>query len=187
MTRVVGYARVSTDEQNVEIQVSALRAAGAERIFKDEGVSGKHASRPALDRCLRSLKTGDTLVVWKLDRLGRSIKNLIEIVNGLKERGVEFRSLTEGFDTSTAQGRLFFHIVGSMAEYERELIVERTHAGLAAAKRRGAKLGRPFAISPAQFAGAKTMLSNGMSVPAAARALGVSHVTLYRALERAVV
>lgn len=141
---MVGYARVSTEEQNLDLQVDALTRAGCERIFQDRGVSGALASRPALDKAIERLQPGDTLVTWKLDRLGRSLSHLIHVVTSLEGKGVAFRSLSEAIDTGTASGRLLFHVMGALAEFERSLISERTKAGMAAARARGKVLGRPI-------------------------------------------
>jgi DNA invertase Pin-like site-specific DNA recombinase len=142
MTNLIGYARVSTTDQKAELQVDALTAAGCDRVFTDKA-SGSLASRLQLDRMLDQLRPGDVVVVWRLDRLGRSLKNLIAMVEDLAERGVGFRSLTESIDTTTANGKLFFSIMGALAEFERELIRERTLAGLEAARARGRVGGRP--------------------------------------------
>lgn len=141
----VGYARVSTHEQNLDLQEDALEKAGCERIFRDR-VSGAAAARPGLQDALDYVREGDTLVVWRLDRVGRSLKHLMETVTGLEERGVGFQSLQESIDTTTSGGRLVFHIFGALAEFERNLIQERTRAGLAAARARGRKGGRPRAL-----------------------------------------
>src|ERR1700734_1672288 len=138
---VIGYARVSTDEQTNAAQLSALRKAGCKRIY-EEKESGRDADRPELKQCLHRLDKGDTLMVWRLDRLGRSLRDLLEIVSGLEKRKVNFVSLTERFDTSTAAGRLIFHFFASLTQFERELIRERTKAGLAAARARGRLGGR---------------------------------------------
>lgn len=137
-----GYARVSTDEQNPALQFDALKRAGCGRIFT-EYASGARTNRPALEEVLRLLRSGDTLVTWKLDRLGRSLSHLISLVAELDSRGVAFRSLSEAIDTGTASGRLLFHVMGALAEFERALISERTRAGMAAARARGVVLGRP--------------------------------------------
>ena len=142
-SRKIGYARVSTAEQNLAYQVTALKAAGCDIIFEDEGVSGAVASRPALDQALAELRDGDTLIVWRLDRLGRSLKHLIELNEGLMTRGVFFESLNEKIDTSTAMGKFVFHILGAVAELEREIIRERTLAGMAEAAKHGRLPGRP--------------------------------------------
>ena len=144
---LIGYARVSTDEQNLELQLDALEAAGCKRVFRDVG-SGSLKHRPELDACFDYLRPGDTLVVWRLDRLGRGLKHLIESIDELHAREVGFRSLTEAIDTTTPAGRLQFHIFGALAEFERETIRERTRAGLAAARARGRLGGRPASLSP---------------------------------------
>lgn len=139
----IGYARISTDEQNLHLQTIALRAAGCERIFNDAGVSGAAWSRPALDEALSLAKSGDTLVIWKLDRLGRSLAHLIHVLAELEGRAIAFLSLSEAIDTRSPSGRLIFHVMGAMAEFERALISERTKAGMHAARVRGAHIGRP--------------------------------------------
>ncbi len=181
----VGYARVSTDDQNSSLQRDALQRAGCDIIFADEGVSGTTASRPSLDRALAALKEGDTLVTWRLDRLGRSLANLISIVTRLEHRGVAFNSLTEAIDTRTASGRLLFHVMGALAEFERSLISERTRAGLDAARRRGAPLGRPNKLSEEQVRAAIVEMESGrISLRALAHRLGVSPATVERAIRR---
>src|ERR671917_1025350 len=140
----IGYARVSTEEQTLNLQLDALKAAGCEQIFTDR-VSGARAERPGLTNALGHLRDGDTLVVWRLDRLGRSLPHLIETVTALAARGVGFKSLTESIDTTSSGGKLIFHIFGALAEFERDLIRERTHAGLTAARARGKVGGRPRA------------------------------------------
>ncbi len=142
-TRKIGYARVSTAEQNLGLQVSALKAAGCDLIFEDSGISGATASRPALDQAITELRAGDTLIVWRLDRLGRSLKHLIALNDGLSECGAFFESLNEKIDTSTAMGKFVFHILGAVAELEREIIRERTLAGMAEAAKEGRLPGRP--------------------------------------------
>lgn len=146
---IIGYARVSTVDQNLEAQTDALRVAGAERIFADK-ISGSVRSRPELDRLLDQLRAGDVIVVTKYDRLARSLRDLLEIVEGIKERGGGFRSLAEDIDTTTPAGRLVFHVFASIAQFERERISERTREGLEAAKRRGRVGGRPPALTAAQ-------------------------------------
>lgn len=141
-----GYARVSTQDQKLSLQTDALKKAGCDKIFKEK-VSGTKADRVELCRLLKSVQHGDTVVVWKLDRLGRSTKDLIALVSGFKENGVSFVSLQDNIDTSTAQGRFFFHVIASFVELERELIRERTYAGLAAARARGRMGGRPKGLS----------------------------------------
>ncbi len=153
---IFGYARVSTQDQNLDAQLDALKAAGAERIFKEK-ITGKAKSRPELDKLLEQLRTDDVIVVTKYDRLARSLKNLIDIVEAIRERGAGFRSLGEDIDTTTPAGRLVFHVFGSIAEFERERIGERTSEGLAAARSRGRIGGRPAALSPEQRAEARQM------------------------------
>src|SRR5664279_770649 len=147
MPTLLGYARVSTDDQDASLQVDALKAAGCIKVFTDKA-SGALASRPQLDRMLDHLRPGDIVVVWRLDRLGRSLKNLIALVEDLAEKGVGFRSLTESIDTTTANGKLFFSIMGALAEFERDLVRERTMAGLEAARARGRVGGRPAKMTP---------------------------------------
>lgn len=154
-----------------------------ERTFVDHGVSGSVAKRPELDRCLEHLREGDTLVVWRLDRLARSLRNLLELVEHLAQRGVHLRSLTENIDTGSASGRLVLSVFGAMAQFERELIRERTEAGLAAAKARGVRIGRPNAVSDDKLTQARTLVSAGHRVGDVARTLGVGRSTLYRALQ----
>lgn len=180
----VGYARVSTADQDPQLQLDALEAAGVTKVFTDEA-SGARASRPELDECMKYLRPGDTLVVWKLDRLGRNVGHLVATLNGLAERGIEFRSLTEGMDTSNAAGRLLFHIFASLAEFERELIRERTLAGLAAARAKGHYGGRPRALSARQEEMVRTLKASGTGAVEIARTLGVGTSTVYRALNAA--
>lgn len=179
---LIGYARVSTTEQNVALQLDALHAAHVEQTFVDEGVSGSVSSRPELDKCLAHLREGDTLVVWRLDRLARSLKNLLELVESLSQRGIHLRSLTEAIDTSSASGRLILSVFGALAEFERSLIIERTQAGLMAARARGVRIGRPMAMNAGQIEQARTLVSAGHRVPDVARSLGVGRSTLYRVL-----
>jgi DNA invertase Pin-like site-specific DNA recombinase len=180
---LVGYARVSTDDQNASLQVDALTNAGCIMVFTDHA-SGSKVSRPELDRMLDQLRTGDVVVVWRLDRLGRSLKNLIELVEGLAGRGVGFRSLSESIDTTTANGRLFFSIMGALAEFERDLIRERTHAGLAAARARGRVGGRPTVMSAKKIDKARKLYdSRQHTVAEIAEMLNVSVATVYRHLK----
>ena len=174
----IGYARVSTDDQNLDLQRHALEAAGC-RTIEEETISGARTSRPVLDALLARLKKGDVLVVWRLDRLGRSLPHLIEVVQALGDRGVGFMSLGENIDTKSAGGRLVFHIMGALAEFERSLIIERTKAGLAAAKRKGKRLGRRPALSVAQISHAKQLIGGGESASDVAKTLGVARSTLY--------
>lgn len=176
----VGYARVSTQDQKPELQLDALKAAGCERIF-EEKASGAQRDRPQLKAAVEYMREGDTLVVWKLDRLARSMKQLIETVEDLDARGIGFQSLTEAIDTTTAGGRLVFHIFGALAEFERSIIRERTQAGLAAAKARGRTGGRPRSLTDDDLDVARTLLADGkLTVDAVARQLRVSPATLYR-------
>lgn len=176
---VIAYARVSTVEQTLDLQRDALSAAGAECIY-EEKASGKSADRPELEHCLKALRYGDTLMVWRLDRLGRNLKDLVEIVTTLETRGVKFRSLTEAIDTSGPTGTLVFHMFAALAQFERELVKERTLAGLAAARARGRKGGRPAVLNERQQRIALAMMRNReMPIAAIAEHLGVSRSTLY--------
>lgn len=179
---LVGYARVSTQDQNPDLQLDALSAAGCERVFMEKA-SGAQRERPELKAALDFMRSGDSLVVWKLDRLARSLPQLIDTVAQLEAREIGFRSVTEAIDTTTAGGRLIFHIFGALAEFERSVIRERTRAGLQAARERGRKGGRPPALSPADLAAAKAMLRDPeITVAEVARRLKVAPATLYRAL-----
>ena len=170
----IGYARVSSQDQNPDLQLDALRAAGCKRIFV-ETASGAQRDRPELAAALAYLRSHDTLVVWKLDRLARSMKQLIETVEGMEARGIGLRSLTEAIDTTTAGGKLVFHIFGALAEFERALIRERTRAGLSAAKARGRQGGRPPKLTPQDLVAAKGMPADmSFTVADVARRLGVS-------------
>lgn len=177
---LIGYARVSTKGQKLDRQIAALQAAGCERIFSDKK-SGKNAEREELRNALDYLRPGDTLVVPALDRLGRSIQDLISIVAGLRKRGIGFRSLHEALDTTTPGGRLVFHVFAALAEFIRELIVQGTHEGLAAARARGQRLGRPPAMTEEQILHARSMLANPeASISSIAKLIGVSRTTLYK-------
>ena len=179
---LVGYARVSTRDQTHALQLDALSKAGCERIF-EETASGAQRDRPQLAAALDYVRKGDAIVVWKLDRLARSIKQLIETVEHLERREIGFRSLTEQIDTTTAGGRLIFHIFGALAEFERSIIRERSRAGLEAARARGRIGGRPRALSPTDLIAAKAMLTNrDITVAEVARRLSVTPATLYRHL-----
>ena len=176
----VGYARVSTLDQNPEFQLDALKASGCGKLFVEKA-SGAKEERPQLLAALDYLRDGDTLVVWKLDRLARSMKQLIETVDQLKARGISFRSLTEAIDTTTAAGELFFHIFGALAQFERSIIRERTNAGLKAALARGRKGGRRPKVKPDDIRAALALLNDPqISVRSAAKRLGLSVSTLYR-------
>ena len=177
---LIGYARVSTADQNLALQRDALTEAGCAKIFTEQ-MSGAVTDRPALHDALEFSRSSDTLIVWKLDRLARSMKQLIETIETLRVRDIGFRSLTEALDTTTAQGRLVFHMFGALAEFERSLIRERTQAGLAAARRAGRTGGRPPKLTEEDVEAAKAMLANpDIGVTQIAHRLGVSPATLYR-------
>ena len=179
---LVGYARVSTQDQNPALQLDALTAAGCEKVFTEKA-SGAQRARPELAAALSYKRAGDSLVVWKLDRQARSLPQLIETVATLEDQGIGFRSLTEAIDTTTAGGKLVFHIFGALAEFERSVIRERTRAGLKAARDRGRKGGRPPALSAADLAVAKALLRDpAITVDEVATRLKVSPATLYRHL-----
>lgn len=181
---LIGYARVSTGDQRLDLQTDALRRAGCERLFTDQ-VSGGRGQKPGLDDAQSHLRPGDTLVVWKLDRLGRSVRQLVELVGELATRGIHFASITDGIDTSTASGRFFFHVMAALAEMERDLIRERTTAGLQAAKARGRLGGRRPKLTPQQLQHAKRLLQDsGTTGAEVATTFGVSRSTLYRSLGR---
>lgn len=178
---LIGYARVSTDDQVLNLQMDALTKAGVERVYTDTA-SGAKVKREGLTKALREVEPGDVLVVWKLDRLARSLGQLIEIAQYLEKRGIGFRSLTEAIDTTTPGGRLIFHVMGALAEFERALIVERTKAGLEAAKARGQKVGRKLEATPEKLEQARALILGGSSYKAAAKAVGLAESTLYRDL-----
>ena len=182
---LIGYARVSTSDQKLHLQRDALKAAGCKRIFTDRGIGGAKAQRPGLARALAFLKPGYTLIVWKLDRLGRSLAHLVQTVADLGARGVNFRSLSDPIATENAGGRLILHMMAALAEFERSLNSERTRAGLAAAKRRGKKLGRRPSLTPKQIARARRLIAAGHSPQKVASRLSVARSTLYVALRRA--
>lgn len=176
---MIGYARVSTQDQHLDLQTEALARAGCEKIYEDK-ISGVRTERPGLARTLEMLREGDTLVVWKLDRLGRSVKQLVDMVGELHKQGIQFKSLTDAIDTGTPAGRFFFHVMASLAEMERELIIERTRAGLDAAKRLGRKGGRKPKMTSSKIESAKKLLASGIPPRDVAKDLGVSVPTLYR-------
>lgn len=179
----IGYARVSTHEQELDLQLDALRAAGCERIFEDRGVSGVKVARPGLDDLVRFVRDGDVLTVYKLDRLGRSMAHLLALVAELEARGVGFRSLTENVDTTTPGGRLVFHLFGALAQFERDLIAERTKAGLAAALVRGRKGGRPRSVSTPKLAEALRLKNGGqLTIVEIAKRLRIGKSSLYAEL-----
>lgn len=176
----VGYARVSTDDQTLDLQLDALQTAGCETAYQEHG-SGAIAARPQLDAYLKALRSGDTLVVWRLDRLGRNLLDLVSIVNDLKDRGVEFDSLTERISTTSPTGELIFHLFASLAQFERNLIRERTIAGLKAARARGRIGGRRPKLTGSDMKAIKAMMKTGeLIVVEIARRFGVSTATLYR-------
>ena len=179
----VGYARVSTDDQNLALQQDALGAAGCQTIY-EENASGKSAIRPELENCLKALRPGDTLVVWRLDRLGRSLGALVVIITGLDERGIGFESLTEKIDSNSAAGRLIFHVFAALVEFERNLIRERTVAGLTAARQRGRIGGRKPKVNSKMIKKMKAMRAGGMAVSEIARTLAIARSTIYDALKK---
>jgi DNA invertase Pin-like site-specific DNA recombinase len=185
MGHLLGYARVSTAEQNADLQTDELTAAGCWRVYTDNA-SGVLDRRPQLDRVLEDLRPGDTLVVWRLDRLGRSLRHLIDTVTALDERQVGFRSLRESIDTTTPGGRLVFHLFGALAQFEREIIRDRTVAGLSAARARGRVGGRPSKLSADQRREARRMYdAQDLTVEQIGKILGVSRTTIYRVLDEA--
>jgi DNA invertase Pin-like site-specific DNA recombinase len=178
----IGYARVSTGDQHTALQLDALRKAGCEKLFEDKA-SGVKTDRPGLAEAVRYARDGDTLTVWKLDRLGRSMKHLIEIVTELESKGVGFRSITENIDTTTPGGRLVFHLFGALAQFERDLIRERTRAGLQAAEERGRRGGRQAVVTPEKLAKARQHLAAGLNVREAAARVKIGKTALYQALK----
>lgn len=181
----IGYARALSEEQNVDPQIEALAVAGCDRIVTERGQSGPHASkaRTGFFEAMDLLGPGDQLIVWRLDRLGGSIADLIHLLKTFKERGIEFRSLSDGIDTTSAGGSSVFQVVGALAEFERNLVRERTKAGLRAAKKRGKRLGRPPALTPTQIEHVKAAISTKReTVTGMAEILGVNRSTIQRAL-----
>src|SRR3954465_2219798 len=177
---LIGYARVSTLDQTLALQQDALTAAGCEQLYTDT-VSGSVTERPGLTQALSHLRTGDTLVVWRLDRLGRSLAHLIDTIRQLQERDIGFRSLQEQIDTTTSGGKLVFHVFGALAEFERDLIRERTHAGLAAARARGQLFGRPKVLSPRKVEQLRTLAKDERTtVREICQSLRISRATFYR-------
>jgi DNA invertase Pin-like site-specific DNA recombinase len=181
---LIGYARVSTAEQDTALQMDALRKAGCKQIFEDT-ISGAKADRPGLASALAYLCEADVLVVWRLDRLGRSLPHLIETVGTLETRGVGFRSLTENIDTTTPSGLLIFHVFGALSQFERDLIRERTKAGLTAAAARGRKGGRKPVVTADKLQRAREHIANGLNVREAAARLKIGKTALYAALQTA--
>lgn len=184
MTKI-GYIRVSDNDQTEALQIDALQAAGCTLIYGDHGVSGAVKNRKGLQDVLAELKEGDTLAVWKLDRLGRSTVQLILLLEELRERGVDFQALTQGIDTTTSIGRMLYGQLAVFAEFEREQTSDRTKAGMAAAKRRGKHVGRPLKLTPAQVAHASDQIANKHeTISGMAEMFGVAHHTLARALRK---
>lgn len=182
--RIIGYARVSTDEQNLDLQIRALEDVGCDRIYTDSGYSGQAWARPGLERARKALKSGDQFVVWRLDRLGRSLLHLINLLEDLGKRKVSFRSMCEYIDTTSSGGRLVFHMMAALAEFERSLISERTRAGMAAARARGKHIGRPPSLTPSECTEARRILRSGKSLQDVAANFGVTPRTLLRLIER---
>lgn len=176
---LIGYARVSTIEQELRLQLDALQAAGCERIFTDKA-SGKRLDRPGLAEALSFARPGDSLVVWKLDRLGRTMKGLVDLAADLEHAGIDLKSLTDGIDTKTPAGRFFFNVMAALATMERELLVERTKAGLQAARKAGKVGGRPSVMTPAKKRAARALMADNVSPKDIAATIGVSLATLYR-------
>ena len=176
---LIGYARVSTQDQNLDLQIDALTNAGCKKIFHEK-TSGSRAERPEFSKAREALREGDTLVVWKLDRLGRSVKNLVDLVGELHKQGIQFKSLTDSIDTGTPSGRFFFHVMASLAQMERELAVERTRTGIETARKLGRKGGRKRRMTDSKIESAKRLLANGMPPRDVALNLSVSIPTLYR-------
>ncbi len=179
---LIGYARISTQEQTLHLQQDALQKAGCNKLFTDTA-SGAKAERKGLEQALNYVRKGDTLVVWRLDRLGRSLPHLITTMTNLEEQGIGFKSLTENIDTTTSGGKLIFHIFGALAEFERNLIRERTQAGLTAARERGRKGGRPKALTVQRLSIAQELYDTGHPIMDICRTLKISKATLYRALK----
>jgi DNA invertase Pin-like site-specific DNA recombinase len=179
----IGYARVSSDEQNLALQRDALAGVGCRSVFEDDGISGTAMGRPGLTKALSALGAGDVLVVWRLDRLGRSLSHLVTLVADLQKRGCGFVSLTEAIDTTSATGKFNFHLFAALAEFKRSLLIERTKAGMAAARRRGRHLGRPPALTGVQIDHARQQIAQGETTLAGmAAVLRVDPSTLRRAL-----
>ena len=177
----IGYARVSTIDQSLDLQNDGLKKAGCEKIFTDHGVSGAKTERPGLDKALDQIRKGDTLVIWKLDRLGRSLSHLLSIIEGLKKKGAHFASIQDAFDTSTASGKMVFSVIGAMAEYERNLTRERTKAGLASARARGRKGGRPRQLDEGQVRVVIALAEVGeLTIKEICEQVGCSRSTYYR-------
>lgn len=181
---LIGYARVSTEDQNVSLQMDALKNAQCAKIYVDHGWSGRSNERPALNEMLAALRKGDQLVVWKLDRLSRSLFDLLAFVKTLEKQEVDLMSISEAIDTRSPGGILVFHIMGAMAEFERALISERTKAGMHVARKNGIRIGRPSLLSPEQARLATDLVKGGEKITAIARRLDVSRGTIYRAVQK---
>ena len=178
----MGYARVSTNDQDTQLQLDALNAAGCERIYQEKQ-SGVKQERLELQQCLKSLRAGDSLIVWKLDRLGRSLQHLIEVIADLENRQIGFQSLTENIDITSPTGKLIFHIFGSLAEFERGLIREQVKAGLVAVKKKGTRFGRPQALNDSDKDMALAMFNGGATKIAIAKHFNVTRQTIYTLLK----
>jgi len=176
----IGYARVSTMDQSIALQRDSLEAAGCDQIFEDHGISGAHPDRPAYAAAMKALKAGDELVVWRLDRLSRSLFDLVDTLHIMKDRGIAFRSICEGMDTASPYGEVIYVMASAFASLERSILIERTRAGMEAAKARGVKFGRRPALNGEGLREALYMRRNGMKVPDIAAQLGVGRSTLYR-------
>jgi DNA invertase Pin-like site-specific DNA recombinase len=181
---LIGYARVSTEDQHLDLQLDALKAAGCYQVCTDK-LSGASKLRPGLEEAFKYLREGDTLVVWKLDRLGRTVKGLVDMVGELEAKGIHFRSLTDSIDTGSVSGKFFFHVMAALAEMERGLLKERTNAGLAAARARGRLGGRKPVMDSTKIAAARKLLDAGMPATEVAKQLGVGRATLYRTVKHA--
>ncbi|MFD6102662.1 recombinase family protein [Nocardia salmonicida] len=179
---LIGYARVSTADQDPQLQLDALGAAGCNRVFTDHGVSGTKSQRPELDRCLDHLRDGDVLVVWKLDRLGRNTIHVLQLIEKLTERGIGFRSVTEGLHTDGPMGKAMLTVMAAFAQLERDTMIERTRAGLAVAAANGRKGGRPRKVGDVDAAKARDLRAKGITAPDIAKMLGCSRATVYRYL-----
>lgn len=178
---IIGYARVSTEDQRLDMQIDGLKAAGAERIFTDKA-SGASIKRPGLAECLRAAETGDVIVVWALDRMGRSLRSLLDVLADLERRGIGFRAMNLSLDTTTPMGRFGVQMLGAVAELERELIRERTRSGMKVAKAKGKRIGRKLEATPERIEKARQMILAGSTYKDAAKAVGLAVNTIYRDL-----
>ena len=175
-----GYARVSSTDQSLNLQIDALRKAECDRVFTDHGISGVDPNRPGLSDLMRIVQPGDTIIVWRLDRIGRSMRDLVDRMHALHRRGIGFVSLCESIDMDSAVGELILHLLIAISHFERRLIIERTRAGLAAAKARGVQLGRPPALNGEERCEALSLINAGLSIPETAAELSIGRSTLYR-------